>query len=212
VKTASLWGHPPSRFYRFLKLVGASRDAEATLAVLGCADGKYVLPAARKQFKVLAVDIDEVSLYGGLKPGTGGLVSMPGLVSRLQVEHLSDQVEVVHGDFVEMVPRPTDAVFISGAIQYSHNLPNTAEKLLTAALLFVGLRGLFYIDYMLPYETKYIGRPNCPDAAWWRRWVSGLDGWNVLHHRVLRPTRDPAHVEFPVDHVHQWGHLLMRRS
>jgi len=155
------------------------------LAVLGCADGKFVLPAARRGFSVLAVDVDHVALYGGPKPGIGGLVSMPGLVSRLGTEGLVRRVDVVCADFATVTPRPMDSVFISGAIQHSRNLPRTAEELLNAALGFVRPGGLFYLDYMLPYEAKYIGRPNCPGAEWWRQRLTRLDGWHVVHHRGL---------------------------
>jgi SAM-dependent methyltransferase len=212
VKTASLWGRPPSRFYRFLEKVASSCDSEPELAVLGCADGKFVLPAARRGFRVLAVDVDPVALYGGPKPGIGGDVYMPGLVARLKAEGLSGKVHVVCGDFSRIGPRPSGAVFTSGAIQYSYNLPSTADYLLDAVLRFVASHGLIYIDYMLPYERKYAGRPNCPNAEWWRERIGELNGWQVLYHRILPPTRDAAHVEFPIDHFHQWGHLLMRRS
>lgn len=212
MKTASLWGRPPTRFYRFLDLVASNPGGKRELTVLGCADGKFVLPAARRKFNVLAVDIDSVALYGGAKEGVGGQVTMPGLVARLEAEGLSSQVKVLCADFTELKPEPMDAVFTSGSIQYSCNMPKTADALLQAALGFVRPGGLFYIDYMLPYEVKYIGRPNCPDAAWWRQKAAELNDWTVMHHRVLQPTRDIAHVEYPVDHYHQWGHLLMRRS
>jgi hypothetical protein len=212
LKTASLWGPPPSRFYRFLESVIVSSGANPELAIIGCADGKFVLPAARKGFKVLAIDIDAIALYGGVKPGLDGEVVVPGLVSRLEVEGLLSNVEVVCDDFTSIDPRPSAAVFTSGSLQYSYNLPKSASELLACLMTFVAPQGLLYIDYMLPYETKYIGRPNCPDAEWWRKKVRELNGWRVLHHRVLPPTRDRAHVEFPVDHFHQWGHVLLRRS
>jgi SAM-dependent methyltransferase len=212
VKTASLWGRAPSRFYRFLNAVAASSGTRRELAVLGCADGKYVLPAARKGFNVLAIDVDRIALYGGTKQGVGGRVEMPGLTHRLKVEGLSEKVEVICKDFTVIEARPMGAVFTSGAIQYSYNLPKTADELLMHALEFVCPGGLFYMDYMLPYEAKYVGRPNCPDEQWWRLKVAELNGWTVISHRVLPPTRDKAHVEYPVDHYHQWGHLLMRRS
>jgi SAM-dependent methyltransferase len=212
LRTASLWGKPPSRFYRFLgKVSSLTCDSSPSLAALGCADGKFVLPAARRSFNVLAIDVDHVALYGGLKPGIGGVVHMPGLVARLKAENLAQRVDVVCADFATIRPRPMDSVFVSGAIQYSHNLPRTAEEILDAALSFVRPGGLFYLDYMLPYEAKYIGRPNCPDAGWWRQWLARPQGWHVMYHRVLPPVRDPAHVEFPVDHFHQWGHVLMQR-
>lgn len=192
--------------------MASSPGGERELTVLGCADGKFVLPAARKNFSVLAVDVDYAALYGGVKEGVGGQVVMPGLAARLEVEGLSSKVKILCADFTTLTPQPMYAAFTSGAIQYSYNMPKTANELLQAALGFVRSGGFFYIDYMLPYEAKYVGRPNCPDAVWWQQKVAELSGWTVMHHRVLPPTRDIAHVEYPVDHFHQWGHLLMRRS
>lgn len=55
-RTASTWGAPPTRYYAFLARlallygVGGNYD----LAVLGCADGKFVVPAARRRMHTLA--------------------------------------------------------------------------------------------------------------------------------------------------------------
>lgn len=76
----------------------------------------------------------------------------------------------------------------------------------------VRVDGLVYFDYMLPLEKKYKGRENCPEAQWWKDHFAGRPDFQVLHHRVLPPVLDKAHIEFPVDHYHQWGHLLVRRS
>ena len=216
MRTASLWGAPPSRFYRFLRRVRENtKSSHPSLGVLGCADGKFVLPAARAGFHVLAVDVDAVALFGGQKPWVGDTyVRMPGLAARLAEEGLENRVKVVQSDFTQMETPSVllDGVFVSGAIQYSLNLPSGADEILGALLRFVTPRGLFYIDYMLPYETKYQGRPNCPTATWWKGRATTLEGWQVIHHRVLPPVLDHAHVEFPVDHYHQWGHLLLQRT
>jgi hypothetical protein len=213
MKTSSSWGEPPSRFYRFLRnaLQAEAPSAAYDLAVLGCADGKFVLPAARQQMRVYAIDLDEIALGGGIKPGVGGEVYVPGLRKRLAMEGLSDHVDVVHGDFTTCKPILSRCVWVSGAVQYSFNMPKDADQILSAIKGYVAVGGLLYIDYMLPFEAKYKGRPNCPNADWWREWVSVQEFWKVLHHIVLRPTPDKAHVEFPVDHYHQWGHLLMNR-
>lgn len=214
MKTASLWGTPPSRYYRYLQRVrDCSSKQHPTLAVVGCADGKYVVPAARLGFRVWAIDIDEVALFGGEKHDAGGPVEMPGLVARVREEGLEKLVEVVHGDFAECPPgRRFDGVFTSGALQYSNNIGRSLEEMVTAVGDCVRPAGLLYIDYMLPYEEKYRGRPNCPEAGWWREYFTGRPQWEVRYNRVMRPTLDRAHVEYPVDHYHQWGHLLAART
>ena len=96
-RTKSLWGNPLSRYYNFLKRVENEFQSSAlSLSVLGCSDGKFVLPAARKGYKVLAVDIDEIAIKGGTKTGPEGEVFMEGLISRLKKEELENQVKVLN--------------------------------------------------------------------------------------------------------------------
>src|SRR5258705_13831045 len=100
--TSSLWGKPPSRYYALLRRAESSkRGGRPHLAVLGCSDGKFVLPAARRGFTVMALDVDEIALYGGTKIGPDGPTPMPGLRARLEAEKLAHLVEVVHADLAE---------------------------------------------------------------------------------------------------------------
>ncbi|KIF78049.1 hypothetical protein QR77_38025 [Streptomyces sp. 150FB] len=212
MKTASLWGAPPTRFYTFLQRLEQRTTGTPTLAVLGCADGKFVLPAARRGIKVWAIDIDEVTLFGGYKDNDGEQTRVPGLVSRLKTEGLEDLVEVRHGSFVDIHPeRRFDGVFTSGALQYSNNTGNDLGDMVTRLGGLVREGGLLYIDYMLPHEEKYKGRPNCPEAGWWKDYFRARSEWNVVYNRAMRPTLDKAHLDYPVDHYHQWGHLLAER-
>jgi hypothetical protein len=210
MRTASLWGKPPSRYYSFLKrLKDRFTDASGlTLAVVGCADGKFVLPAARMGIRVVAVDVDEIALFGGQKDG----VHMPGLEHRLRAEGLTGQVEVICGDFMSTgADARTHGVLTSGALQYSRNLPYRLEGMVQRVTDHALVNGLLYIDYMLPFEDKYKGRPICPEAGWWKSYFQSRDDWRVLYNRVLPPVVDHAHIEYQVDHFHQWGHLMAER-
>ena len=40
-------------------------SAECDACIVGCSDGKFLIPFARKHYKVSGYDIDEVALYGG---------------------------------------------------------------------------------------------------------------------------------------------------
>ena len=125
MRTSSLWGKPPTRYYKFIRRVeGEFPSVPLRVAILGCSDGKFVLPAARQGHYVLAMDIDEIALFGGTKLGPTGAVHMLGLRERLRAEHLSHLVSIVHGDFVEYRSKKRfHAVFTSGAVQYSRNAP-----------------------------------------------------------------------------------------
>ena len=92
MKTSSLWGQPQSRYYSYLARIEAAEATKApALAVIGCADGTEVLPAARKGFDVWAVDVDDIAVNGGVKEDASGEVQVPGLVSRVKQENLSDR-------------------------------------------------------------------------------------------------------------------------
>ena len=60
--TSSIWPEPTRRFFKFLSNIEHA-GLPKTLAVLGCSDGTYVIPAARKGFDVLAIDNDRTALY-----------------------------------------------------------------------------------------------------------------------------------------------------
>lgn len=211
-KTSSLWGRPPSRYYALLRRAESSRPAgRPRLAVLGCSDGKFVLPAARRGFAVLAIDVDEIALFGGTKIGPGGPTHMPGLRARLETEGLSHLVEIAQVDIAEYEPGlPSDVVLTSGALQYSRNMKHSMDEMVARVQSHVEVDGLIYIDYMLPLEDRYRGRDNYPDRKRWSLYFSGNE-WRVITHRVLPPQFEAAHVDLPVDHVHHWGHLMAQR-
>jgi hypothetical protein len=212
MKTSSLWGAPPTRYYSFLKRVEQHFHSQPiNVAILGCSDGKFVVPAARRGHTIFAIDVDEVALFGGVKEGPQGRVHMPGLVTRLEAEGLLDRVQVVYGDFVSHRPVvPSEAVFTSGALQYSRNLIHTMDQMVQSVQLYIKPEGYLYVDYMLPLEEKYEGRNNYPGRATWSSYFSD-DQWQVLYNRVLPPVFESAHVDNPLDHYHHWGHLLVHR-
>lgn len=212
-KTSSLWGNPPKRYYKFLKLIeGQFNTKPLRIAILGCSDGKFVVPAARRGHCVFAIDVDGIALFGGEKIGPSGKVHMPGLIDRLRIEGLQDLVQVVNGDFVEHIPDVQyHGVFTSGAVQYSRNLKHAMSKIVSSIQAYVMPSGYIYIDYMLPMEERYKDRDNYPGRERWQQFFSTSE-WRILYNRVLPPVPEKAHVDLPVDHIHHWGHLLAQKK
>jgi hypothetical protein len=213
MRTSSLWGKPPTRYYKFLARVEATFPSKfLRVAILGCSDGKFVLPAARRGHSVLAIDIDEIALYGGTKLGPTGAVQMLGLSERLRREHLSQRVSIVHEDFVEYrSAKRFHAVFTSGAVQYSRNMKHSLEEIVRKLKTYVGEHGYIYVDYMLATEEKHRRRDNYPTKEIWSNFFEA-EGWQVIYNRVLPPLFEAAHVDNPVDHYHHWGHLLAQKT
>ena len=65
MKTKSIWGNPPTRLYKLLNLSKKEWGNNFTVCIVGCSDGKFLMPFARNEIKVTGYDIDEVALYGG---------------------------------------------------------------------------------------------------------------------------------------------------
>ena len=212
MKTRSLWGSPPTRFYNFLRRVETEFLGEKLrFCILGCADGKFVLPLARKGYEVLAIDIDDIAINGGIKAGVDGDVYMPGLISRLEAEGVSKLVSVVNTDFMHHVTsKKYHGVFTSGAINYSYNLRHPIGQILTKVKSYVKTGGFLYFDYMLPMESEHYGRENYFIKGQLEEYFKTPE-WEVIYDRVLPPLKERAHVDKPVDHYHHWGHLLVKK-
>lgn len=208
MKTKSLWGAPPSRFYAFLKRIESHVNTRPIkICILGCADGKFVLPCARRGYEVLALDIDSKAIFGGTKLDKQGEVVMPGLIKRLEVEGLSRSVDVHCKDFVEYMPETKyHAAFTSGAINYSYNTKHDLNCIINSITNYVMVNGLVYFDYMLPMDDGNIKPRYYLKKGQLKEYIKPPQ-WNILFDRVLPPQMEKAHVDMPVDHYHHWGHL-----
>lgn len=210
--TGSAWGKPGGYHYRFLSRVETSAERRPTMLVIGCADGKFVLPAARRGWHVLAVDLDPRMVSGcGADASVGILEPVPGLQSRLAVEGLAANVDVFTADFMTLDLPPVDALWTSGCLQYSVNSRHHIGRLTDSLRRKLKRGGLGFIEYMLPDEQKLIGRPNCPAEGWWRDEFPA-NGWEVLSHVSLRNRPESGHPYVPDPHIHSWGRVLARRK
>jgi hypothetical protein len=212
-RTASSWGSPPSRHYRFLSHVERLfPNRKPSLTVVGCADGKFVMPAARRGWRIFAVDVDTRMIDGcEAEPSIGVPVPVPGLMRRLDEEGLGRLVNVVRGDFMTSDLPPADALWTSGALQYSNNIPYGIEALTDRLGTLLHGNGRVYIEYMLPVEQRFESRPNCPPLSWWVESFP-LRGWSILSHTHAYETPDGPHPYAPWHHVHSWGRLLAARK
>ncbi|CAM5729687.1 hypothetical protein SANTM175S_01851 [Streptomyces antimycoticus] len=97
------YGNTPSRSsLQFLAALKDRASADATVAVVGASDGKFVLPLAAAGYRVVAIERDPVALYGGevILPGDTHAHAV-GLIDRLKLEGFNDRVQVVEEDFLQ---------------------------------------------------------------------------------------------------------------
>ena len=213
MRTSSLWGRPPTRFYSLLRQVKASTIPPRSLniAILGCSDGKFVLPAARKGHRVLAVDMDKVALLGGTKAGPQGPVRMAGLRKRTEIEAVGSNVTIICADFVSLRPHSIfDLTFSSGAIQYSYNLRHDIRTIVDGIQAYVRQGGFIYLDYMHPITVDQAARQSFLTKQAVDAFFPSTH-WTILFHRLMAAATERGHVDNPRDHLHRWGHILVRR-
>jgi len=206
--TASAWGQPSARYYRFLRKAERLYGSKRRLLVVGCADGKFVLPAARRGWEVIAVEIDERMVSGcSAAPEDGIDRRVPGLLSRLSTEGLAERVSVRVSDFMtEGGIGNCDALWTSGCLQYSRNSVYDISEITDRLRSFLHVEGVAYFEYMIPDEPKLVGRPNCPPVDWWST-VFPRRGWRIVGHTVAFDVPEGPHPYVPLPHRHSWGRL-----
>ncbi|MEV8006366.1 MULTISPECIES: hypothetical protein [unclassified Streptomyces] len=93
MQTQSLWEHTLTFFPQFLATLRERVAPDATVAVVGASDGKFVLLLAAAGYRVVAIERDDVALHGGHVhlPGDSQAHAL-GLIDRLKLEELHERV------------------------------------------------------------------------------------------------------------------------
>lgn len=147
--TTSIWGNPHPVYYRFLRTIECSGMSK-NLAVLGCSDGKYVIPAAKRGFTVLAIDQDPVAIWGGKVNIGNNVVESAGLVERVTREGVAEYCSIMEGDFLQQNPTTKySGVYTSGSIHYEENSQYKLDEVIKQIQSFVSENGFLLIEYIL---------------------------------------------------------------
>ena len=233
MRTKSIWGNPPTRIYNIQNLLKKEKG-EFTTCIVGCSDGKFLMPFARNKNFVVGYDIDEIALFGGKKmfpikkddekfEYSKDFVSkdfeleerkVVGLVERLEIEGCSHFAKIELRDFYRNVPdEEFDLVFTSCSLHYTKNKEFTLEDKINKLKQITKKDGYLYIDYMMAIdESDY---ENYSEVKFFRKGEIRKffdESWEIL--RLVennKPTFEPAHVDCVKDHFHRFGYLLARR-
>ncbi|MBL3805937.1 class I SAM-dependent methyltransferase [Streptomyces sp. BRB081] len=212
MQTQSLWEHTLTFFPQFLATLRERGAPDATVAVVGASDGKFVLPLAAG-YRVVAIERDAVALHGGdvHLPGDSQAHAL-GLIDRLKLEELHDRVEVVEDDFLNGEPLglQCDAVWTSCSWHYSANHHRPLGEFVDRMQRLVRPGGIFGAEFMMPVERRHhmIEHYTSPE----RLHPHFIGDWEVL--LTLRTTEftERAHVGQLHDHTHRMGLLLAART
>lgn len=234
MKTKSIWGLPPTRLYNLIKIAENSFGKNFKACIVGCSDGKFLMPFARKQIHVTGYDIDDIALYGGYKdfPVIDKKVKYDysknfeskqyklvnkrvyGITERLEKENLNKYANIEKRDFYKNVPKEKyNVVFTSCSLHYSVNSDFTLEDKTKKLQSIVAKNGYLYIDYMMALdEDDY---ENYPTYKFYRKneILKYFDeNWEIISFKENHnPTFEGAHVDCTRDHFHRFGYLLARR-
>lgn len=148
IKKGNLWYPPTKSLYVFLDKIEQS-GLPKTLAVLGCADGNYVVPAVKRGFKVLAIDIDEIALYGGDTFINNKKVKIIGMEKKLERLGLEKMVTIIKGSYLEYKTNLTySGVIASESTHYEANSKYAPEEIMDIIKNYVSIEGLLLFEHI----------------------------------------------------------------
>lgn len=235
MKTKSIWGAPPKRLYKLIKLAEENLEPNFKSCIVGCSDGKFLMPFARKKHFITGYDIDDIALFGGEKefPIIEKKIShkynkefvssdfnletkrVVGLCERIEIEKLNKYTNIKKCDFYKNVPNEQyDVVFTSCSLHYSVNKDFTLEEKTKMLQNITKNNGYLYIDYMMAIDEKdYV---NYPKNKFYRKGeIAKYFGpeWEILSYKENNnPSFEGAHVDCVKDHFHRFGYILAKKK
>ncbi|MGW3556598.1 class I SAM-dependent methyltransferase [Streptomyces sp. NPDC000963] len=213
MRTQSLWEHTLTFFPQFLAALREHVSPDATVAVIGASDGKFVLPLAAAGHRVVAVERDPFALRGGEVDLPGdGRARAPGLMDRLESEGLRSRVQVIEADFLSaaLPGASCDAVWTSCSWHYSANHHSPLADFVGRMQSLVREGGLFGAEFMMPVEERHASVEHYTSPERLARHFG--DDWNIrLTLRTNRFTERP-HIGRPHDHTHRMGLFIAARA
>lgn len=213
MQTLSMWRHTLTFFPQFLAALKERADPDSTVTVIGASDGRLILPLVSAGYRVVAVERDPLALHGGKVhlPGDETGYAM-GLIERLKLEGLNDQVQVVEEDFLasERPGAPSDAVWTSCSWHYSANHQRPLGEFVNRMQRLVRPGGLFGAEFMMPIEQRHHALEHYTSPERLRRYFIG--DWDVLLTLRTNEFTERAHVGQLRDHTHRMGLLLAARA
>ncbi len=234
MKTKSMWGKPPKRLYKLIKLAENDFGRDINACIVGCSDGKFLLPFSRKHYRVVGYDIDEIALYGGNEqfPIVNKKIKYKydknfisqkydletkkvlGVVERLKQEGLSKYAKIEKRDFYKSKnTKKFNVVFTSCSLHYSINKDLTLKEKIKRLQDIVVQAGYLYIDYMIATEDADYEQYSKNKFYRTGEMAKYFDkNWKIIFIREnSQPTFEGAHVDRVTDHFHKFGYILAKK-
>ena len=192
--TDSPWQSTRTFFALFLRQCELSQAR--TVAVVGAADGKFVLPLARSGARVTAIECDGDALEG--------------LRRRLATERLTDSVEIIADDMLDLVEFEVhDAVWTSCSWHYSRNHRRPVTEFIGGLERLCSASGLLGAEYMMPIEPQHKQVEHyLPEG----RIRAYLPDWDPIWETYTPVFDEAPHPGQPRPHQHRMGLFIGRRA
>ena len=150
VKTKGVWNHPLRRFYKFLEYCD-KYNLPKTILIIGSADGNLAIAAAKRGFKVTAVEMNEKLIFGGEPVMIDGKwVEVKGMLKRIELEgDIDGLIDYKLGDYMELdETKKYSLIFTSNSIHYPENLKYRAEDLVGKMVDLLDDNGFLLLEYV----------------------------------------------------------------
>ncbi|MFE4371842.1 SAM-dependent methyltransferase [Streptomyces sp. NPDC056835] len=213
MQTPSMWRHTLTFFPQFLAALKERAEPDSTVTVIGASDGRLILPLVSAGYHVVAIERDSLALHGGevQLPGDKTGHAM-GLIERLKLEGLADQVQVVEEDFLASEPLGTtsDAAWTSCSWHYGANHRRPLGEFVDRMQCLVRPGGLLGAEFMMPIEQRHHMLEHYTSPERLQRYFIG--DWDVLLTLRTNEFTERAHVGQLQDHTHRMGLFLAARA
>lgn len=209
LKTKSVWPYPKPRFFKFLNKIEVD-NLPKNLCVIGCADGTYVLPAAKRGFDVTAIDIDTEAINGGADILIDGLYYKNiGLRKRLELEtDIVDKVEIFNIDYMDYTPTKTfSLIFTSGSLHYDNNSKYSIHELISKMLSMLSINGILLLEYIhqsSPSERHFLNKKQVDEL------FEKFDNVEIISHKVKKYIEKPNSRDNTIHEI-SWGRVYVKK-
>ncbi|WP_432832880.1 class I SAM-dependent methyltransferase [Dactylosporangium sp. CA-092794] len=206
----SFWADLYTSFPLLADELGDRDLAGTTACVLGCSDGKFVIPLAGAGCQVTCVDVDPIMLDGGEIRYRGETVTLRGLRSNLDRTGLLDRCELIETDFMRWrTDRTFDFVLTSGSWAYNRNLEHGLSGVLAVMQRLVASGGYLFADYLLPVTEMERGIDLYPQPEDLQPFFPEPP-WRLIHNEGVGLIGE-SHYGQEEWHHHNYGALLAQR-
>lgn len=209
--TKSVWQNTKTFFPLFTDFLEKGGVNNLTICIVGASDGRFVIPLARKNYRVLAIENDPLLINGGVVGGPNHKeIRVLGLKKRIEIEQASSRVKIIESNFFDVdLPFLVDAIFTSSTWDCSINRDRPLKEYINKMQTLVKPAGLFCAEYMMPCEEKQKDSEHFLDEG--KINVFFNKNWRVIEEFYTPVFKDEPHIGKIVPHNHRMGFFMAKK-